>query len=177
MLVRPCRVIFFERDSIMPGSCMPKMDRGISSRWLRTAKCHDRIRIMSSNVNSTMRRPSVYTCFLKVQMSLWFYPLINWGIVTLVNMGFPCKVATTHWSQSIVILVLWKDSLGCRSSYRRSVTPPSNMLRKYLGISVRPIPKALKLAWKYLVKISQCLKITQNVALDFRNFGICPLKI
>ena len=60
--------------------------------------------------------------------------------LTLVNIGFPCKVATTHWSQSMVMLVLWKDSLGCRSSYRKSVTPPSNMLRKYLGISVRPIP-------------------------------------
>ena len=80
-------------------------------------------------------------------------PSIYWGVVlgvllsvltwtlTFVNMGFPCKVATTHWSQSIVMLVLWKDSLGCRNSYRRSVTPPSKILRKYRGISVRPIPR------------------------------------
>ena len=35
---------------------------------------------------------------------------------TFVNIGFPCNVTTVHWSQSIVILVLWKDSLGCLSS-------------------------------------------------------------
>ena len=44
-------------------------------------------------------------------------------------MGFPWRVTMVHWSTSMVMLVLWKDSLGCRSSYRRSVTPPSKMER------------------------------------------------
>jgi hypothetical protein len=38
-----------------------------------------------------------------------------------------------------VILVLWKDSLGCLRLYDKSVTPPSKMLLKYRGMSVLPM--------------------------------------
>ena len=54
-------------------------------------------------------------------------------------MGFPWWVIIMACSQSSVMVVLWNDSLGCFSIRYRSVTPPSNILRKYRGISVRPI--------------------------------------
>ncbi len=39
--------------------CIASSDLGMSSRWFRTEKCHERMRIMSSKVNSTISRPSV----------------------------------------------------------------------------------------------------------------------
>ena len=45
-------------------TCMAITDLGISSLWLRIAKCQLRMRSRSSKLNSTIRRPSVYTCHI-----------------------------------------------------------------------------------------------------------------
>ena len=42
-------------------TCMAMTERGTSSLWFLIAKCQERIRIRSSKLNSTIRRPSVYT--------------------------------------------------------------------------------------------------------------------
>lgn len=54
--------MFLESCSNMAGSCCERMtDRGISSLWVLTVKCHDFILMRSSNVNSKYNRPSVHT--------------------------------------------------------------------------------------------------------------------
>lgn len=59
--------------------------------------------------------------------------------ITFVNIGFPWCVTIVHCSQSNVTDVLWNDSLLCFMWKYNSVTPPSNILRKYRGINVLPI--------------------------------------
>ena len=51
-------------------TCIPMTVRGISSRCWRIAKCHERILIRSSNVNSSNRRPSVITYTLRAKHQL-----------------------------------------------------------------------------------------------------------
>ena len=56
---QPC---FFNTVTTRAQTCMPMTERGINSRCCRMAKCQDRIRIRSSNVNSNSKRPSVMIC-------------------------------------------------------------------------------------------------------------------
>lgn len=51
-----------ERSKILTPTCIAITLRGMSSRCCRVVKCHVRILIISSNVNSKIRRPSVTTC-------------------------------------------------------------------------------------------------------------------
>lgn len=132
--VIPCLVMFLVSSSIIVGSCcvcIPITERGISSRCVRTVKCHDFILIRSSKVNSKYRRPSVHTYeqiqfYIKTNicMYVWRNLLIRFLAkhkistflnckLTLVYNGFPWCVTIVHCSHSSEILVLWKDSLVC----------------------------------------------------------------
>ena len=77
-------------------TCMAITDLGISSLWLRIAKCQLRMRSRSSKLNSTIRRPSVYTWRICQTCEQVMRKMLN----TLVNIGFPCWVTIVAWSQS-----------------------------------------------------------------------------
>ena len=80
----------------MVATCMAITDLGISSLWLRIAKCQLRMRSRSSKLNSTIRRPSVYTWYICQVCEQVMRKMLN----TLVNIGFPCWVTIVAWSQS-----------------------------------------------------------------------------
>ena len=84
-------------------TCMAITDLGISSLWLRMAKCQLRIRSRSSKLNSTIRRPSVYTWQICQTCEQVMRKMLN----TLVNIGFPCWVTIVAWSQS-KLTVAWR---------------------------------------------------------------------
>ena len=84
-------------------TCMAITDLGISSLWLRMAKCQLRMRSRSSKLNSTIRRPSVYPCHIYVRCEQVMRKMLN----TLVNIGFPCWVTIVAWSQS-KLTVAWR---------------------------------------------------------------------
>ena len=58
------KAAFYATNKAMVATCMAITDLGISSLWLRMAKCQLRMRSRSSKLNSTIRRPSVYTCHI-----------------------------------------------------------------------------------------------------------------
>ena len=84
-------------------TCMAITDLGISSLWLRIAKCQLRMRSRSSKLNSTIRRPSVYTWHICQTCEQVMRKMLN----TLVNIGFPCWVTIVAWSQS-KLTVAWR---------------------------------------------------------------------
>ena len=85
-------------------TCMAITDLGISSLWLRIAKCQLRMRSRSSKLNSTIRRPSVYTWHICQTCEQVMRKMLN----TLVNIGFPCWVTIVAWSQSKLTVAWWR---------------------------------------------------------------------
>jgi hypothetical protein len=74
--------------------------RGINSRCCFIEKCHDLIRIKSSNVNSILKCPSIQTYEQKKSLN-HFSIFLD---ITLINDGLPKQVINEPCSQSMDIV-------------------------------------------------------------------------
>lgn len=128
--VIPCLVIFFESCSNMAGSCCERItDRGISSLWVLTVKCHDFILMRSSNVNSKYNRPSVHT-FMKNRYNNYKFE------TTFLFSCIPSCTKVFHgalpWYTAHILVKYWccGRTLLC-VSYCSTI--PLHRLRRYFG--------------------------------------------
>lgn len=82
-------------------------------------------------------------------MRRWYRSYILLLLLALTSLTFENEffitwcVTMVHWSHSNVTIVFWNDSLASFKWKYSSITPFSKILRKYRGISVRPIAATL----------------------------------